>query len=429
MAAPLEDSRLRETPVDAGAEAPGIPLQILGAGPAGLGMVLALCNRVAMANGDSTWLQGLLDSLQIFEASADPGGRMGHYHVNANTSSHDVVQGIKDGTPFVQVRDDYLAHPETRSELIPLTRIQILMVEPLVAAMRSFLGQRLQCGVDIARIEINDTGFASYDRQQRLLAVSSNLLLCCGAVETPLPEVLPLRDRWEGSMQFLSRDRLAGLPDSSGPVVIIGASHSAFSCAWRLLYDPLFAGFSRAREILILQRRERIKLRCTPEFAAMHQIDYDPVTDVCPRTGLVFFHGGLRKDAKFLYLDIRDGRENRVRLVQMEHLVEQQELLDRAGLILQATGFIANLPLIQRNGATVRVGNPTRSGELRNLDNGEVIPGLFGMGLGLNILPDGEPRGEQSFNGGIHGFQSYPLAVAPRIIDRLMAEMPPEAGN
>ena len=394
-----------------------------------MGMVLALCNRVASVNGDAACLQGLLDSLQIFEASAEPGGRMGHYHVNANTSSHDVVQGIKDGTPFVQVRDDYLAHPETRSELIPLTRIETLMVEPLVDAMRGFLGQRLQCGIDIARIEINDNGFASYDREQRVRAVSANLLLCCGAIETPLPEVLPLRDRWEGSMRFLSRDSLEGLPDTSGPVVIIGASHSAFSCAWRLLYDPLFAEFSRDREILILQRRERIKLRCTPEFAATHRIDYDPRTDVCPRTGLVFFHGGLRKDAKFLYLDIRDGRENRVKLVQTGQLGEQQALLNRAHLILQATGFNPRLPSIEQDGVAVRAGNPTCNGELRNLDNGDVIPGLFGMGLGLNILPDGQWRGEQSFTGGIHGFQSYPLVVAPRIIDRLLAEMPLEAGN
>ena len=225
-------------------------------------------------------------------------------------------------------------------------------------------------------------------------------------------------------MQFLSRDTLEGLPDTSGPVVIIGASHSAFSCAWRLLHDPLFAEFSRDREILILQRREGIKLRCTPDFAAAHQIDYDPVTDVCPRTGLVFFHGGLRKDAKFLYLDIRDGRENRVRLVQLDRLGEQQAVLDQAGLILQATGFNANLPRIEQDSVEVRVGNPTPNGELRNLDTGEIIPGLFGMGLGLNILPDGEPRGEQSFSGGVHGFQSYPLAVAPRIIDRLKAEMP-----
>ncbi len=56
-----------------------------------------------------------------------------------------------------------------------------------------------------------------------------------------------------------------------------------------------------------------------------------------------------------------------------------------------------------------------------------IVAGLAGMGLGFNILPDREPRGEPSFNGGIHGFQSYPLAVAPPIIDRLIANLPMEA--
>jgi len=425
MAASLKDSdtsggRLR------GNDVPKIPLQVIGAGPAGMGMVLALCNRVAAADANAALAQDLLDHLVMFEASREMGGKMGHYRINANTSAHDVVQGIGDGTPFTAVRDEYLAHPQTQSELIALPRIQSLMVEPLVRSMHKFLGQRLQCGVDIARIEIIENGFASYDRENRLRASTANLLFCCGAFETPLMELESMRDRWEGSMNFLLRDKLDGLQNSRRPIVIIGASHSAFSCAWRLLYDPLFSEFARDREIVILQRCEHIKLRCTPDFAAAHQIGYDPQTDVCPGTGLVFFHGGLRKDAKFLYLNIRDGQENRVRIVQMEELGEQQDLLDQAGLILQATGFVARLPLIQKDGAAVRVGHVTRGGELRNLDNGEIIPGLFGMGLGLNILPDGAPRGEPSFDGGIHGFQSYPLAIAPGIIDRLMANMPLE---
>ncbi len=49
------------------------------------------------------------------------------------------------------------------------------------------------------------------------------------------------------------------------------------------------------------------------------------------------------------------------------------------------------------------------------------------MGLDFNILPDREPRGEPSFSGDVYGFQSYPLAVAPPITDRLIAKMPMEA--
>jgi len=404
-------------------------LQVIGAGPAGMGLVLALCNRIT-AGGDTAGPERrLLESLAMFEANAQPGGKMARYRINANTSSPDVVQGIGDGTPFVAVRDHYLEHPETQSDLIPLPRIGELMVEPLAQAMAEFLGERLHCGVEISRIEINQQGFASYDSDNRLRTFSDQLMFCCGADDTALPELQSQRDRWEGSARFLSREDLDGLPPGKDPIVIIGASHSAFSCAWRLLQDPLFAEFADGREIVILHRRERFKLRGTTEFATKHQIEYDPENDVCPSTGLVFFNAGLRKDAKYLYLDIRDGREQRIRLQPMTTLAEHQPRLAAAGLILQATGFTHQLPQIERDGRALKLGNPTRQGELRDLDSGEIIPGCYGMGLGFNILPDREPRGEPSFNGGIHGFQSYPLAVAPPIIDRLIANLPLEANH
>ena len=40
----------------------------------------------------------------------------------------------------------------------------------------------------------------------------------------------------------------------------------------------------------------------------------------------------------------------------------------------------------------------------------------------MNILPNDVP-GESEFKGGIHGFQSYPLVIAPRIIDCLTAQI------
>ena len=388
-----------------------------------MSLVLALCNRVARANGDAAPERQILDSLRVLEGGAGPGGKMGLYRINANTSAHDVVRGIADGTPFCEVRDRYLEHSQTQSKLIPLARVEALMVQPLAQAMREFLGERLRCNARVARIEIDDGLFHSFTRDDRLLARSRSLLLCCGAREETLPELRPLQSRWEGSGQFLLRDHLDGLPDGDGPVVIVGASHSAFSCAWRLLHDPLFEKYAGDRDIVILQRRARIKIRCTPDFAARHAIEYDPERDVCPYSGMVYRNGGLRKDAKKLFLQIRDGREKRVRLAAMTNLAEHRDLLDRAGLILQATGFVADLPDIRRGGVALEVGNPSQHGELHDLQSDLRVPGLFGMGLGLNILPQGSPRGEASFNGGIHGFQSYPLSIAPGLIDRLVETM------
>jgi hypothetical protein len=406
-----------------------IPLQVVGGGPAGMSLVLALCNRISAGEDDAPAAGRLLDSLRLFEAGPHPGGKMAHYRVNANTNSRDAVDGIADGTPFAVLRDRYLAHPETRSELIPLARVGALIVEPLAAAIGALLGERLQCDTPVSRIEIGDGCFTSHDDGGRALSRSRNLLLCCGAVEKPLPDLESRAERWEGSGKFLLRDSLDGLPRQPGPIVIVGASHSAFSCAWRLLYDPLLSPFGKDREIVVLQRRERIKLRCTPEFAAAHGIDYDSRRDVCPRTGLVFRHGGLRKDAKQLYLDLRDGRETRVRLVQMNSLDQQRELLDSAALILQATGFGANLPRLERGAVPLEAGAPTVDGELCEPPGGKPIPGLYGMGLGLDILPPGPARGEASFGGGVHGFQSYPLAIAPRIIARIIAGMSRGTGH
>jgi hypothetical protein len=406
----------------------GCPLQLIGAGPAGMSLLLALSNRVAAAPANATVERDLLQSLQVYEAGPRPGGKMACYRVNANTSAHDVVQGIADGTPFAAVRDAYVTHPRTQNELIPLGEIGRLMVEPLAQAMLDYLGARLHCGVEVARVEIVARGFRSFDDGGRLLQQSDALVLCCGAREIPLPELVEFRDRWEGSGKFLMREHLDGLEDDRGPIVIIGASHSAFSCAWRLLHDPLFADYAKGRDIVVLKRRERIKLRCTPEFAAAHGIEYDPQKDVCPVSGLVFRNAGLRKDAKQLYLDIRDGRENRVRIMQMDGLAEQRELLERASLVLQATGFASNLPRIERDGRRVEIGNPTRNGELRDLGDNEIVPGLYGMGLGFNILPE-DALGESSFHGGLHGFQSYPLAIAPRIIESLKARIAAEKNH
>jgi hypothetical protein len=407
---------------DSGFAGNASPLQVIGAGPAGIGMVLALCNRIVADGSNGGVAQKILDSLQILEASQRPGGKMEHYQVNANTSAPDVVQGILEGNPFVDIRERYLQQPDTRLRLIPLSRIGELMVQPLVQDLIKFLGARLRCRTRVARIEIGDQGFTSFDQEDRPLARSKSLLLCCGGNDQALSALRDYADRWQGSEQFLMRKSLQDLPADDGAIVIVGASHSAFSCAWRLLYDPLFDAWAKGREIVILQRRERIKLRCSKDFAYQHHIEYNPETDVCPATGVVFFNGGLRKDAKMLYLDIRDGRETRVRIEKIDRIEDQQELLQRAALILQATGFVANLPRVERAGKVLRFGEPTATGELCELGSKRVVRGLFGMGLGMNVLPPGRDHGEASFSGGIHGFQSYPLAIAPHIIDHLVEQ-------
>ena len=397
------------------------PLQILGAGPAGLSLMLALANRMTQLNGPLLIrAQNLFEQLIVFEGSANAGGRMGHYQINANTSSPDVVQGMDEGTVFRQIHDQYLSEPETANPLISLPRIEKLMVQPLVALVKEILGSRL-------RAEQHDISYKLQGRWistvtiilDRLQAHSENLVLCCGGKESILPELIEFENKTVMSDDFLLQEKFKEIPRAEGPIVIVGASHSAFSCAWRLLNDPQLEAY-RTREIVMLQRRKHIKVRCSPAFAERHKIPYNPLTDLGPVNGLVYAHAGLRKDAKWLYLDIRDGREKRVNLKTIKSLLGESEMLESAGLILQATGSIPNLPQFEIDGEVAEIGQPTKSCELRRMDTKKVVPGLFGYGLGFNIVPDGESAGEKSFSGGIHGFQSYPLALSPKVVEKII---------
>ncbi len=392
---------------------------MIGAGPAGIGVLLALSNRIVANRDDASAALEILQSLLVYEAMPSAGGKMSQYRVNANTSARDVVKGIPDNSPFVAIRDQYLRHPLTQARHIHLAKIGELMMQPLVGKLGELLGERLHCGIEVSRIKIQPDGFHSFNDKNRLLSVSQNLLLCCGAKELPLESLQAFQQRWEGSAQFLLRDDLQNLPRQRKNIVIVGASHSAFSCAWRLLYDPLFKDFAAQSEILVLQRHEQVKVRCTVEFAREHGLKFDPERDVDPVTGIVFKNGGLRKDAKSLYLRIRDGLE----LVKIEDLSDHPDLLQRADLILQAAGFSPNLPTIENANQKLEVGNSSNCGQLRDLASGEIIPGLFGMGLGIDNSDEGPARGEQSYKGSIHGFQSYPLAIGPLIVDQLIIDL------
>jgi len=395
--------------------------QIVGAGPAGIGMLTALYNAIVTASGDlKPRFQQLLDTLVMIEASDSPGGLLGSYQINANTNAADAVTAIKDGSPLAGLRDEYLKLVEIEKILISLPRLDELLVKPLSNKITELLGDRLFCNRRVARIVKTEAVFSSFDASGELIASSRNLLTCCGGAEELLPELQPWIGKTCFGGDFLQWLDARKLPESSGPVVITSASHSGFSCVWRLLGDPLFKDFIQDRDIVVLQRRGIVKLRCTPAFADEHQLEWDEENDLCRKTGLVYANAGLRKDAKFLYLEIRHGEESRARIVPINRLADQSELLNQAALIIQCAGFVAKMPEIEIDGKIRRVKNHSKYGEVTDADSDEVIPGLFACGLGMHILPENEFHGEKSFNGSLNGLQSYPLAIAPGIIQQII---------
>ena len=397
--------------------------QLIGTGTAGLSFVIALVNKVKQAQGPKKLkYQALLDSLIAIEGNHEPGGVLGSYQINANTDADEIVGCLLDETPFTHLRDYYLKQPEAHQPLITLPEVGNLVLKPIANTITLLLGDHLLLKTKVTHVEISKNECKSYGSNNQLLARSRKMVLCCGGKEVLLKDLLPWQQKTVLTGPFLQTKDASLLPYQQGSILIVGSSHSSFSAAWRLLNDPVLSAYAKGRDIIILQRNPLVKLRCTPKFAHQNQLPFDTIDDVCPVSGLVYRNAGLRKDAKELYIQIKKGTEKRISLEPMAAISDAKHLLDDAALIIQCTGFQANLPKIILNGVAQNVRQRSNFGELSDIKSGTAIPNLFGFGLGIQIIPEGDYRGENSFNGSCDGVLPYPNAVAPVIIDQLIQD-------
>ena len=397
--------------------------QLIGTGTAGLCFVIARVNKVKQAQGPKKLkYQALLDSLIAIEGNHQSGGVLDSYQINANTDADEIVSCLLDETPFSDLRDYYLQQPEAHQPLITLPKVGKLMLKPITNIITSLLGDNLLLDTKVTHVEISKNECKSYGSNNQLLVRSRKMVLCCGGREDLLKELLPWQQKTVLTGPFLQTKDASLLPHQQGNILIVGSSHSSFSAAWRLLNDPVLSAYAKGRDIIMLQRNPLVKLRCTPKFAHQNQLPFDAIDDVCPVSGLVYRNAGLRKDAKALYIQIKKGTEKRVRLEPTAAISDAKHLLDDAALIVQCTGFRANLPKIILNGVTQKVRQRSSFGELSDIKSGAAIPNLFGFGLGIQIIPEGDYRGENSFNGSSDGVLPYPNAVAPVIIDQLIQD-------
>ena len=410
--------------------------QIIGSGPAGMCMLVALENEIAKTSSakSKAKLRALQNNLIMLEAVAQLGGQLGRYCINANSDALEIVSGIAENTAFSTIRNDYLKHIKVDQTLISLAQVNDLVLKPLADKVQQLLGERLLLNSGVALINKDEQGFHCIDQTGQLLASSRHLVIACGGSEPILPQLLAYQEKTMVATQFLKLESVDQLPCIDGDIVIIGASHSGFSCAWRLLNDPLFTGmFNREvkgsnrgagndRKIQICHRGETIKMRANREFAALHEMPYQDPEDVCVDTELVYRHAGLRKDAKNLYLDISNQCEPRAELVTISSIESEHKRLESAGLIIQCCGFSANFPPLNIDGKATELSMQSDQGELHSASEGEVIDGLFGIGLGVNIKPAAEFRGEASFTGSVNSLQIYPMSSAVNIIEKILQD-------
>lgn len=210
---------------------------------------------------------------------------------------------------------------------------------------------------------------------------------------------------------------LLGRLDPARPrVTIVGGSHSAFAVARRLLRTdvPWRPG---AIEVL-----HRSPIRTTYADVAAARADGQVVgpEDVCPATGLVHRFGGLRTDAAALYRAVRSGAEQRVQLVPLTgELADHLGARSRRRPTVWATGYGSPVSSLLSSGNRERSAGWDPDGRL--VVDGQVWPGVFGMGLGTGRPRSRRTGGEPGFHGSVDGVWFYQRIVAPQLLELVLA--------
>lgn len=378
---------------------------IVGGGPAGLAPWLA-ASRAGLLP------ELLAAGLVVAERPERIGaGRIGRYVINSDSSDETFLSCVA-GNP-VPALATLAAHPvaraiaECRGEAVPLA---------LVGAFLDLVGDALFCLIaEAPRGHVMTGREALWTRRlpdggwsTRLCCVASGhltdivsrtVLIATGGegkaadlMSGPFAgqSMLPMQDRLMHSDLALTPEGVAEItrrlmPMALPKVVAVSGSTSAVACA-RVLLEA--CGLPSTATVTLLHRRTpRLFYPSVAAAFADGYLEFG-AQDVCPLSGFVFRFAGLRHDAQAL-MRTAGGRgdtapDPRLRLQSMQDVDEACRVLDEADLIVSCLGYRPRgLPVLDAAG--------------------QVVPGLFGLGLAAGFRPDPAMGGEPSFRGQVNG--------------------------
>jgi len=219
----------------------------------------------------------------------------------------------------------------------------------------------------------------------------------------------------------------------AGEAVVVGGSHSAWSAAWMLVHDPrLRSADGRPPRVTVLHRSPlRFFFRDVARARAAGYA-FDEVRDVCPRTGMVNRHGGLRADAHALawaatHQERGEGPVRAVALVdEPESRAAARRALDGAGAVIAGIGYEPNVPSLRRpDGSPLRLATSETGALVTDqarlvTTEGTVLPELLAFGLGAGLPATGELAGEPSYAGRLDAVSLYQAEVGRIVLETLL---------
>ena len=425
-----------------------------GAGPATTGILVCASE------------QGRIDTLLgrgtcIIEQSSVIGpGAIGHYPISANTRGATFLTWLDNAEPrqaFEAARNAGPTHALARfATVYPRLPLVGEHLASLGGAVRARVESVPGCSVvtehSVREVTLLDSGGAAITFEPvhggaRVTVTADHAVIAMGArprgdlgqlALLPGLDLQPHEHKLCHANDLL--DERVGLPPRlrraiarTRKVVVVGGSHSAWSAAWVLIHDRgLRDDRGRPPRVTVLHRSHlRFFFRSVARARAAGYA-FDETSDVCPRTGLVNRHGGLRADAHGLaWAATHDGRAaGPVRAIS---LIDEEgarataaEALDRAGAVIAAVGYEANLPAITwpdrrpiRLATTESGLQVTEQARLVSAEGTE-LPQLLAFGLGAGQKATGMLAGEPSYTGRLDAVRLYQNEVGGIVLDSLL---------
>lgn len=364
---------------------PVLDMLLVGCGLRGLGLLTAAPDLFG-------WDLGIIDAGTALGVGAFPG-----YDIESNSNGSDFFGWIDPAGPFGPIL-----------ELEPVRRLRstttgfhlALLAEALAAAGQAVRAKlpadRLFQPDRAVRIDVPPepgvTGLVRVDTRSGRRLHTRAIVLATGIRERENDELTHLGDRLVRASELLgpdARERCSELGSGARAVCVAGASHSTFSLLARMLAKQPRTSAGSPRITLVSRSPVKVYYASWEEYRYSRHSAAEAVPhhgpDICPETGNVHRYSGLRNTSKALFHAAAAGEIPGVRLVVAPDPEVRRRLFDAADVVVQATGYGSNLPLLTSGCRPVEcllsrgAVQPDERGRLRTAEGS--LESVFVMGM------------------------------------------------
>lgn len=302
--------------------------------------------------------------LAIIEQDHDlSGGSMNRFSVFANSFASTLLKPFAQSDALLPL----LTKSETAKKLMSLHKpvachdIGIVLSEIARTIVHAYPGIQFFRGKSVRSIAAFQTCL-EFDLSAGLKVVGRAGVLATGRRELLRPQLRQYGNIAMTSGDFLSGGalRLEGQAARVQRIAILGGGHSAFS-----VLERAWEAVRQAGHEVDVFHRSPVALYY-PSAAEAQAADRTPgerpfeiPRHLCPETGAVFRDSGLRGRSAEIFRHIAHDRTAPVRLVRVGDASDIEDRLGSYDLIVQATGWVPNLPRLEYRGKTVWTGDGT----------------------------------------------------------------------